>query len=106
KKDFLLRKKHCLTTSPTDPSFWSLTKNVLNNFCKSNFPPLFKPDGSIAVSPTEKANLFGSLFSTNSFINDSDVAATPNLHRSNPMPPPIISECRVCKVLSSFNTNK
>ena len=62
KKSFVMRKKSRLTTSPTNSSFWSLAKSISNNFCKSSFPPLFHSDGTIAVSPAEKASLFGSLF--------------------------------------------
>ena len=106
KKSFVMRKKNRLTASPSNNSFWSMARNISNNFCKSNFPPLFKPDGTIAVSPTEKADLFGSLFSTNSSLNDSNVAAPLPLPLVNPMPPPIISERRVRRVLNSLKTNK
>ena len=101
-----MRKKSHLTASPTNSYFWSLAKSVSNNFCKSGFPPLFRADGSIAVSPAEKANLFGSLFSSNSSLDDSNVAPPPNLPLNNPMPPPIISERRVRRALCSLKTNK
>ena len=68
KKSFDMRKKFRLTTSPTNSSFWSLAKSISNNFSKSGFPSLFCADGIIAVSPAEKANLFGSLFSLYFFI--------------------------------------
>ena len=106
KKSYVMRKKSRLTSSPTNSSFWSLTKSISNNFCKSGFPPLFRSDRTIAVSPTEKANLFGSLFSSNSSLDDSNVASPPNLPLDNPMPPPIISERRVRRALSSLKTNK
>ena len=88
-KHFFVKKK-CdnLTASPSNNSFWSLAKNVSNNFCNYSFPPLFRPDGSIACSPTEKATLFGSLFSANSSLDDSDAPLPSNLPLSHPMPTP------------------
>ena len=88
KHSFVKKKCDNLTASPSNNSFWSLAKNVSNNFCNSSFPPLFRPDGSIACSPTEKATLFGSLFSTNSSLDDSDAPLPSNLPLSHPMPPP------------------
>ena len=68
---FVKRKTSNTVLSLTEKSFWSLANKVLNNFCKSNFPPLIRTDGSIAITPSEKANLFGSLFSANSSVDDS-----------------------------------
>ena len=106
KKSFVMRKKSRLTSSPTTSSFWSLSKSISNNFCKSGFPPLFRSDDTIAVSPADKANLFGSLFSANSSLDDSNVASPPTLPLNNPMSPPIISERRVRRALCSLKTNK
>ena len=100
------RKTHNLNLSPTEKSFWSLANQVLNNFCKSNFPPLFRHDGSIACSPTEKATLFGSHFSANSSLNDSNAPDPPTIPLSNPMPSLIISTRKVRRVLASLKTNK
>ena len=67
KKDLYVRRKSSNTAnSLTEKSLWSLADNVLNNFFKSIFPPLICADGSIGNTHTEKANLFGSLFSANS----------------------------------------
>ena len=49
--------------------FWSLSKSVETNFCRSTLPPLLKPDGSLAHSANEKANLFASLFASNSRLD-------------------------------------
>merc|ERR1711911_229190 len=68
KASFFKRKVDSLTRSPTEKAFWSLAKKFSKNFCNSSFPPLFRPDCSIANSPTDKANLFGSLFSANSTL--------------------------------------
>ena len=106
RNSYIMRKKSRLTSSPTNSSFWSLAKSISNNFCKSSFPPLFRPDNTIAVSPTDKANIFGSLFSSNSSLDDSNSAAPPTLPLTNPMPPPIVSERRVRRALCSLKTNK
>ena len=68
-----------------------------NSFCNSNFPSLIHSDGSIAGSPTDKANLFGSIFSTNS---------SPTEPLTNPMPAMIISAHKVCRVLHFLKTDK
>ena len=54
--------------SSTEKCFWSLSKKIFNNFCNSSFPSLIPPDGLIACSPTNKANLFGSHCSANSSL--------------------------------------
>ena len=66
-------------------------KKSSNNFCNSSFPSLICPDGSIACSPTDKANLFGSYFSANSSLNDSNAPDPPTQPLSNPIPSIIIS---------------
>ena len=66
RSSFCKRKIDELNSSPTEKCFWSLSKKIFNNFCNSSFPSLICLDGSIACSPTDKANLFGSYFSTNS----------------------------------------
>ena len=106
KRAFIHRKCAGLTNSTTTKSFWSLAKNISNNFCKSSFPPLFRTDNSIANTPTEKANLFGSLFSSNSTLDDSAAIPPPPLVLSNPMPKPIISSRRVHRVLSKLDVSK
>ena len=106
KFSFIKRKTEILNSSPTEKNFWSLANKILNNFCKSNFPPLIRPDGSIACSPAEKATLFGSLFSSNSSVDDSLAPEPPTLPLSNPMPMPIISTRKVRRVLTSLKTGK
>ena len=77
RSSFRKRKIDKLNSSPTEKCFWSLSKKIFNNFCNSNFPSLIRPDGSIACSPTDKANLFGSYFSANSSLNDSNAPDPP-----------------------------
>ena len=62
RSSFRKRKIDKLNSSPTEKCFWSLSKKIFNNFCNSSFPSLICPDGSIACSPTDKANLFGTYF--------------------------------------------
>ena len=83
---FHKRKIDKLNSSPIEKCFWSLSKKMFNNFCNSSFPSLICPDGSIACSPTDKANLFGSYFSTNSSLSDSNAPNPPTQPLSNPMP--------------------
>ncbi|XP_028164850.1 uncharacterized protein LOC114355981 [Ostrinia furnacalis] len=49
--------------------FWSLAKAIQSNFCRPSLPPLLKPDGSLAHSAEEKANLFATLFADNSRLD-------------------------------------
>ena len=81
-------------------------KKIFNNFCNSSFPSLIRPDGSIACSPTDKANLFGSYFSANSSLSDSNAPDPPTQPLSNPIPSIIISARKVRRVLHSLKTDK
>ena len=76
------------------------------NFCNSSFLSLNCPDGSIACSPTDKANLTGSYFSANSSLSDSNAPDSPTQPLSNPIPSIIISSRKVCWVLRSLKTDK
>ena len=103
---FRKQKIDKLKPSPTEKCFWSLSKKIFNNFCNSSFPSLIRPDGSIACSPTGKANLFGSYFSANSSLSDSNATDSPTQPLSNPIPSIIISARKVCRVLRSLKTGK
>src|SRR6201990_3034029 len=83
KRAFIKRKCVDLHGSPTDKNFCPLVKNISNNFCKSAFPPHIRSDGSIVNTPSEKANLFGLLFSSYSTLHDSGI------------PPPTTSTLRL-----------
>ena len=106
RSSFRKRKIDKLHSSPTEKCFWSLFKKFFNNFCNSSFPSLIRPDGSIACSPTDKANLFGSYFSANSSLSDSKAPDPPTQHLSNPIPSIIISARKVRRVLRSLKTDK
>ena len=86
--------------------FWSLSKNIFNSSCNSSFPSLIRPDGSIACSPTNKANLFGSYFSANSSFNDSNAPNPPPLPLSNLIPSITIFACQVRWVLRFLKTDE
>ena len=103
---FRKRKIDKLNSSPTEKCFWSLSKTIFSNFCNSSFPSLFCLDGSIARSPTDKADLFGSYFSANSSLNDSNAPDPPTQPLSNPIPSIIISARKVCLVLHSLKSDK
>ena len=106
KRTFINKKCADLSLSPTDKSFWSLAKNISNNFTTSSFPPLFRSDHSIANYPTEKATLFASLFSSNSTLDDSDTPPPPVSPPTEPMPLPIFSSRKVYRVLSHLEVGK
>ena len=98
KTSFGKKKVESLTRSPTEKAFWFLAKKFSKNFCNSSFPPLFCPDGSITCSPTDKATLFGSLFSANSSVDDYSAPEPPPLPFSNPMSPLLfpLTRCEWC----------
>ena len=106
RSSFRKRKIDKLNSSPTEKCFWSLSKKIFNNFCNSSFPSLIRPDGSIACSPTDKANLFGSYFSANSSLSDSNAPDPPTQPLFNPIPSIIISARKVRRVLRSLKTDK
>ncbi|CAH2267191.1 jg2924 [Pararge aegeria aegeria] len=51
-------------------AFWSLSKAIQGNFCRSTFPPLRKPDDTLAHTAQEKAEILCTLFASNSSLND------------------------------------
>ena len=106
RSSFRERKIDKLNSSPTEKCFWSLSKKIFNNFCNSSFPSLIRPDGSIACSTTDKANLFGSYFSANSSLSDFNAPDPPTQPLSNPIPSIIISARKVRRVLRSLKTDK
>ena len=99
RSSFRKRKIDELNSSPTEKCFWSLSKKIFNNFCNSSFPSLTRPDGSVACSPTDKANLFGSYFSANSSLSDPNAPDPPTQPLSSPIPSIIISAHKVHRVL-------
>ena len=107
RSSFRKRKIDKLNSSPTEKCFRSLSQKIFNNFCNSSFPSLIRPDGSVACSPTDKANLFGSYFSANSSLSNSNAPDPPTQPLSIPIPSIIIISARkVRRVLRSLKTDK
>ena len=106
KNTFIRNKCSELSNSNSSRSFWHLAKNLSNNFTSSSFPPLFRSDGTIAVSSTDKAELFVETFSSNSTLDDSG-AVPPSPPPSNTVMPSIkILSKDVFSTLSGLNVNK
>ena len=107
RSSFCKRKIDKLNSSPTEKNISGpYPKKIFNNFCNSSFPSLIRPDGSIACSPTEKANLFCSYFSANSSLSDSNASDPPTQPLSNPIPSIIISARKVRRLLRALKTDK
>lgn len=86
--------------------FWSLSKSVESNFCRPTLPPMLRPDGTLAHTATEKANLFASLFAGNSRL-DANRANPPTLpHCGAFMPSITIHTKEVRKALQNLDVNK
>ncbi|CAG4951785.1 unnamed protein product [Colias eurytheme] len=66
---------------PGSKAFWSLAKAIESNFSQSSIPPLLKPDGNLAHTAKEKADVLASLFAKNSHLDDTNLS------------PPIIPHC-------------
>lgn len=91
---------------PGSKQFWSLSKAVETNFCRPTFPPMLKPDGSLAHSASEKANLFASFFAGNSRL-DSGFKQPPTVPCcDSSMPEIAIHAKEVLRVLRSLDVNK
>ncbi|KAL0879124.1 hypothetical protein ABMA27_004075 [Loxostege sticticalis] len=91
---------------PGSKQFWSLSKSVESNFCRPTLPPLQKPDGSLAHTATEKANLFADLFASNSRL-DTGSKHPPTLpHCDSLMPEITVFNKEVRRSLLSLDVNK
>ena len=104
KHSFIQKKCDILSCSSTNRSFWSLAKSFSYNFCCSTFPSRFCSDNyTIAGSPTDKATLLGSLFTSKSTLDDYNISSLSDAHLTNPMSLPIISFHAVKKILLSLD---
>ncbi|KAL0829914.1 hypothetical protein ABMA28_003388 [Loxostege sticticalis] len=91
---------------PGGKQFWSLSKAVESNFCRPSLPPLLKPDGSLAHSAAEKANLFATLFASNSRL-DAGSKQPPTLPCcDSSMPKIAIHTKEVRRALQNLDVNK
>lgn len=91
---------------PTNKNFWNLVKIASNNFYKSAFLNLTRSDGSVVISPSEKANFFGLLFSTNSILGDYGIHPPTPFSLRWPMCLLMITDDQVHKILKSMNIRK
>ncbi|KAJ0177088.1 hypothetical protein K1T71_007097 [Dendrolimus kikuchii] len=87
-------------------AFWSLAKAVESNFCRPSLPPLLRPDGSLAHTAEEKANLLATLFAESSRL-DTNGATPPHLpHSGTSMAEIHIRQKEVRKTLKALDVNK
>ncbi|MCP4269761.1 MAG: hypothetical protein GY777_30010, partial [Candidatus Brocadiaceae bacterium] len=87
--------------------FFANPKNLSNNFnTTSSFPPLFYPDGSVAIFSSDKAQLFAQTFYSSSNLDDFG-AVPPSPPPSNLLLPDIkISFKDVFSALSGLDSRK
>ena len=106
KNHFIHTKCNELANSSSSSSFWNLAKNLSNNFSSTSFPPLSNPDGSVAASSSDKAELLANTFASNSSLDDSG-AVPPSPPSSHYVMPLIrISSKDVFSTLSGLDTSK
>ncbi|KAL7632739.1 UNVERIFIED_CONTAM: hypothetical protein RMT77_016940 [Armadillidium vulgare] len=106
KNSFLRLKCNNLSGSTSSRPFWHFAKNVNSNFASSSFPPLVSSDGTTAVLPSSKAELFAQTFASNSTLDDSGAVPSPSTPSNSFMPKIVISSKDVTSALSELNTKK
>ena len=95
KDSFIRERCRGLAGSSSSRAFWHLAKNIPTNFASPSFPPLLSPDGSVAVLPSAKAELFAEFFANNSNMDDAG-AVPPSPPASEVMMPVVdISDAEV-----------
>ncbi|MBM6549305.1 hypothetical protein H7673_10630 [Streptococcus dysgalactiae subsp. equisimilis] len=83
KDKFVRRKADKLATCPSGSrSFWSLAKAVSRNFCPSSFPPITNSSGDLVSDPSLKAEVFASLFASNSTLPLSTAVSPTATHHA------------------------
>src|ERR1700755_82831 len=75
-----------LSGSSSSRPFWHFAKNVNSNFASSSFSPLVSSDGTTAVLPSSKAELFAQTFASNSTLDDSGAIPPPSTPSNSFMP--------------------
>ncbi|CAK1596057.1 unnamed protein product [Parnassius mnemosyne] len=87
-------------------AFWSLAKAVQGNFCKPSLPSLHREDDSLAHDAKDKADLLGSLFASNSTLDDGG-KTPPTIPRCEcSMPDVLFSQRSIRKALLSLDIQK
>ena len=87
-------------------SFWSMAKVVSQNSCQSSFPPLKNNSDSSSTTPSSKANLFASIFASNSNLDDQGVQPHHFPPSKFTMSPIKFSTRKVCQTLLQLDTYK
>ena len=87
-------------------SFWSIAKVVSQNFCQSSFPPLKNNSDSSSTTPSSKANLFTSIFASNSNVDDQGVQPHHFPPSKFTMSPIKFSTQKAHQTLLQLNTSK
>ncbi|KAL7629919.1 UNVERIFIED_CONTAM: hypothetical protein RMT77_019962 [Armadillidium vulgare] len=106
KNSFLRLKCNNLSCSTSSRPFWHFAKNANSNFASSSFPPLVSSDGTTAVLPSSKAELFAQTFASYSTLDDSGAVPSPSTPSNSSMPKIVISSKDVTSALSELNTKK
>ncbi|KAL7646845.1 UNVERIFIED_CONTAM: hypothetical protein RMT77_002101 [Armadillidium vulgare] len=106
KNSFLRLKCNNLSGSTSSRPFWHFAKNVNSNFASSSFPLLVSSDGTTAVLPSSKAELFAQTFASNSTLDDSGAVPSPSTPSNSFMPKIVISSKDVTSAISELNTKK
>ncbi|RVE51677.1 hypothetical protein evm_003649 [Chilo suppressalis] len=105
--DHISRIGNKLASYPTgNKAFWSLAKSVEANFCRPSLPPLQKPDGTLAHTAEEKANLFVSQFAEASSLDAGSAVPPTSFGCSTAMSNIRIRQVEVRKVLRNLDENK
>ena len=107
KSKFLKSKCNSVANDPSSRSFWSLAKQISKNFTPSSFPSLFRPDGSVASSPGDKAAIFLENFASNSSLDDTGVPPPVILPLTEPILPSFFLSVRdVLRALELLDVRK
>lgn len=107
KAEFVGRIGERLMTYPSGSrAFWSLAKAVEGNFCRSTYPPLRKPDGNLAHTAKEKADLLGTFFASNSTLDDRGSTPPTILRCESSMGDILFTQKLVRRALLSLDTKK
>ena len=107
KTSFVNQTNHKIASCQTGSrSFWSLAKVVAQIFRYSSFPPLKNNSGSSSCTPSSKANIFASIFASNSNLDDEDSQCPLYSTSTITMPPVTFFTCKVRKTLLQLNTSK
>ncbi|XP_061724920.1 uncharacterized protein LOC133530879 [Cydia pomonella] len=105
--DHIRRTGNKLAAHPTgSKAFWTLAKSIESNFCRPSLPPLLKPDGSLAHTAEEKANLFASIFAESSRLDATGAKPPSPLVCETSMSDIRIRQTEVRKVLQNLDVNK